>query len=266
MPTIRRALIAISCLCLLGIANSLAQDSAETDADAKTKDKKQSYKVSTFAPVKDTEAQLKYFIEKIGRDLENKEDFEESVQRRIGLDSSTVAVLALTLGMHDEKTKYKPAASKLIKIASKLVDSADEYDAAKKTHARLAAAFEEPVKGEPVSWDEPVADLAMLMQQVPILNEGLRRGVNDKRRFARNAKKNAARAVTLAAIAHASMMDTNYCSDEAEEKVWKKICADMRDSLVGVSKALLKKNQDAAKKANAKVVETCDACHHKFRD
>ena len=116
-----------------------------------------------------------------------------------------------------------------------------------------------------MTWDEPVADLAMLMQQVPIVNASLRKGVNG-RRFSRDAKRSAGRAVTLAVIAQASMMDTTYCGDEEDEKAWKKICADMRDACAEVYKAMLDKDQKRAKAANAKVVETCDACHHKFRD
>jgi len=101
---------------------------------------------------------------------------------------------------------------------------------------------------------------------VPIVNDKLRRGVNDKRRFERNAESTSVHAVTLAAIANASMMDTNYCSDEADEKEWEKICVDMRDACADIYKALLEKDQEKAKVGNARVVESCDACHHKFRD
>ena len=223
-------------------------------------------KVSAFAPVKDAEAQLKYFVTKIGRDLDDKEDFGEAQHKRIALDGSTVSVLALTLGMHDKKSELKSAASKLIEHAVELVESSEDFDAAKSAHSALMKALDEKPAGEALSWEEPVADLALLMQQVPIVNDGLRRGVNDKRRFKRNATKTAARAVTLAAIANASMMDTSYCADEDDEKAWKQICADMRDACVDVYKALLEKDQAKAKAGNAKVVESCDACHHKFRD
>ena len=273
--SIRSRLLLGTVLCVSVVLTTrvvLSQDTADTkeavgtEDVAVTEEKKDSkkFKVSSYAPVKDAEAQLKYFIEKIGKDIDS-DEYGEAEQKRVGLDASTVAVLALTLGMHDEKTKLKPAASKLIAVAGELAENAEDHDAAKGKHAELLAIFKKPTKGEKVTWDEPVADLAMLMQQVPIVNDGLRRGVNDKRRFERTAKKTAARAVTLAAIAQASMLDTNYCSDEEDEKAWQKICADMRDSCADVYKALLKKDQDAAKAANKKVVETCDACHEKFR-
>lgn len=234
-----------------------SQDTAKRDSSAK---------VSSFAPVKEVEKQLQYFVDKIGRDLADPDEYGESEQRRVGLDGSTVAVLALTLGMHDEETKLKESASKLIELSSDLVYSADTFADAKQAHSALKAAVETKPKGEKVSWDEPAADLAMLMEQVPIVNDQLRRGVSDRRRFKRNAKRTAGRAVTLAAIAHASMMDTTYCGDEDDEKAWKEICADMRDACREVYEALMKADQEKAKAANAKVVETCDACHHRFRD
>ena len=226
----------------------------------------EAFKVSAFAPLKDVESQLDYFVGKIGRDLADKEEYGESEQKRVGLDAYTVAVLSLTLGMHDEKSELKKSASELVEIANELAESADDHEAASGLLAKFKSTMESKPEGEPLTWDEPVADLAMLMVQVPIVNDGLRRGVNDKRRFKRNAKRTAPRAVTLAAIAQASMMDTGYCSDEEDEKAWKKICADMRDACADVYRALMAGDQEKAKAGNAKVVETCDACHHKFRD
>jgi len=254
----------VSLFCLILLLPGFAQE-AEKKAEKKSK-----VKVSAFAPLKETEAQLKYFIEKIGKDLSDKEEFGEAEGKRIGLDASTVSVLALTLGMHDQKSKLQPVALQLIELSGAVAENAEDFDKAKKAHDALLAALTKPAKPEkkpkPLELDEPVADLAMLMQQVPIVNAGLRKGVDDKRRFARNAQKRTApKAVTLAAIANASMMDTNYCGDEEDEKAWKAICADMRDACADVYKALMKKDQAAAKKANQRVVETCDACHDKFR-
>lgn len=223
-------------------------------------------KVSSFAPAKDTEAQLEYFLNKIGRDLDNKDEYDDTAQSRVALDASTVAVLALMLGMHDEKPELKQSASVLIELAVELADSADDFDEAAQKLGELKQAVKTKPEGEELSWDEPVGDLAMLMQQVPIVNDPLRRGVMDKRRFARNAKQTAGRAIALAAIAQASITHTDYCSDEEDEKEWKKICEEMRDACADIYKALMAKDQNKAKEGNARVVKTCDACHHKFRD
>lgn len=263
-PSNFRSMFAVGLFVTFGLlATSFAQD--EQNGGTKVGDTKP-MKVSDFAPVKETESQLDYFAKKIGKDLDTKEDYGEAEQKRVGLDASTVSVLALTLGMHDKENKFKAGAAKLVEIANELAENSDDYDAAKEAHAALMAALKTPPKSdEELSWDEPVADLAMLMQQVPIINDGVRRAVNDKRRFKRNAKRSAARAVTLAAISHAAMMDTNYCSDEDDEKVWKKICGEMRDSSVDVYKALMKTDQDSAKEASARVVATCTPCHDQFK-
>ena len=254
----------LSFLSVAAVCLGLSLPISAQDADAPAKEASKP-KTSHFAPVKDTEAQLKYYIQKIGKDLADKSEYSEAQIKRVGLDASTVSVLAFTLAIHDKESKLKPAASKLMTLATEVAENAEEFDAAKEAHDQLSAAFAKPEKGEAVALDEPVADLAMLMQQVPIVNAGLRKGVDDKRRFARNVKRTAPKAVTLAAIANASMMDTNYCSDEDDEKAWQAICADMRDACADVYKALMKKDQAAAKKANQRVVETCDACHDKFR-
>ena len=223
-------------------------------------------KVSAFAPVKVVEAELKYFVDKMAKDLDDKEEFGEDQQERLELDSATVSVLALTLGMHDEKTEFKPAAGTIVELATEISENYDDFDAAVTAHAKLKQALSEKPKSEPLSWDDPVAEIGALMRQVPIVNGGIRRGVSDKRRFKRTAKRTAQKVVTLAAIAHVSMMNTDYCSDDDDEKEWKKICVDMRDACTEVYKALMANDQKKAEAGNARVVETCDACHERFRD
>ena len=120
------------------------------------------------------------------------------------------------------------------------------------------------VKDKEIVW-EPIADLSQLMKQVPIVNNKLRRGVNG-RRFRRSRDATAGHAATLAALAQASLLDTTYCSDEDDEKKWQEICAEMRDAAYSVNQYVRKGDQAAAKKGLARLVETCDACHHSFRD
>ncbi len=223
-------------------------------------------KVSSFAPTKDTIAQLKAFMKAIGKDLSDKEDFGEDQHNRIALNGQTIAVLALTLGMHDEKNDVKSNAGEVFDAAIELADNAESFDDASKSYQKLEETLETKDSSErELSWDESV-DIAALMKQVPIVNKSVRRGVDDERRFERTAKKTAQKVVTLAAIAHVSMMNTDYCGDEDDEKEWKKICADMRDACTDVYKALMAKDQKKAQAGNDRVVETCDACHHKFRD
>jgi len=222
-------------------------------------------KVSSFAPAKDATAQLKAFIKAIGKDLSDKEDFGEDQHNRIALNSHTISVLALTLGLHDEKNDVKPKAGHVFDAAVTLAENAESFDDAMRSFEALKAALDGDATDRELSWDESI-DIAALMKQVPIVNKSVRSGVDDQRRFERTSAKTAQKVVTLAAIAHASMMNTDYCSDEDDEKEWKKICADMRDACADVYKALIAKDQKKAQAGNDRVVETCDACHHRFRD
>ena len=76
----------------------------------------------------------------------------------------------------------------------------------------------------------------------------------------------AGEATTLAAIAQVSMSMKDYCEDEAAHVKWAQICADMRNAATEVRLAVRSKDLPKATAGLAKIVETCDDCHHVFRD
>lgn len=232
-----------------------AARSAESPGDTKP---------SSYAPAADLISQVDDFVSSLDMDLEDKDDYGEDRQTRVAQDASTLAAVALVLGKHDEKNKLQAAAPALIKASRDLADNASDYDAAKQALAEVHAALKSTGDGAQLEWTE-VADLSLLMKQVPVVNNTLRRGVTG-RRFERSVDKNAGHAATLAAIAQAVIVDTAYCADEAGEARWAEICIDMRDAAAEVSQAVRKVDQKAAEAALAKLVTTCDACHHEFRD
>jgi hypothetical protein len=241
---------------LIGLAYFVGGISAQ---EAKT------IQVSKYAPANVLEEQLRLYVSAIAKDLATEDSYEEDQQTRVSYDASTVAVLALCLGMHDQPTEFKLRSPSIIEAAQELANSSDDYDEAKAAYETLEKVLAaDPKSTEKPSW-EPAAELGFLMQQVPIVNNALRRGVTSKR-FERTIDKTAGHAVTLAAIAQASMLDTAYCSDEASEKEWQTICADMRDACAEVYQALRTRDQTKAEAGNARIVKTCDACHLKFRD
>ncbi len=244
-------LVMLSVACLGGVTSLCAQNPSDT-------------KVSTYAPVKDAEAQLKYYLGRLEKDLGDEESYDEDHHSRVALDASTVAVLALSLGRHDEETKYRKPAAQLIRLAVELADCSDDFDAAKEKLAEFKAAATSGDKAEETTW-EPSAELVYLMKQVPNVNAPLRQGVWN-RRFARSLDRTAGHAVTLAVIAQASMLDTTYCGDEEDEMEWQRICAELRDASAQVYKALRAKDQEKAKDGADRIAKTCDACHHRFRD
>jgi hypothetical protein len=220
--------------------------------------------VSTYAPLADVLSELNAYLDRLTVDVADQASYGEDQKGRILKDASTVAVLGLMLGMHDQENARKKSAAVLVELAGALAANTDDFQSARAALGKLKAAWEDPTEGEPLTW-EPVADLAVLMQQVPIVNNALRRGVTS-RRFDRTIDKTAGHAVTLAAIAQASLLDTTYCGDEEGEQEWRKICAEMRDAAAGVYQAVRAKDQEAAKLGMDRIVATCDACHHRFRD
>jgi len=218
--------------------------------------------VSGFAPVKDLREQLDQYIQQLERDLSDEAQYNDDVRSRVEKDANTVIVLAQALGAYDEPIPEKQQALALVTAARELVDSASDFATAREALDKVKEARQ--ATGEPTAW-EPVADLPLLMKQVPVVNNSLRLGVNS-RRFERSAERSAGHATTLAAIAHASSLDMSYCAGEEDEKLWREICIQMRDASAEVRKAIDAKDQAKAQEALAKVVETCDACHHRFRD
>lgn len=218
-------------------------------------------KPSKYAPAKDLLAQVDSFVKKIEFDLEDGTNFNEDQAARIENNANTLAALALVLGMHDEPNPLKGAAPSIVAASQKLADQSEDHAKASAALAQLKKAIEGG-KGGKLEW-KPVADVAQLMKQVPIVNNSLRRGV-EGRRFSRVADRNAGYAATLAAIAQASAADTSYCADKEDEAQWKKFCAELRDAAAKVNAQVRKGNQEAAVQGLGRIAKSCDACHHAF--
>ncbi len=77
-----------------------------------------------------------------------------------------------------------------------------------------------------VVW-QPVAPLSALMQQVPIVNNSLRRGL-EANRFKRQQKQSAVQSATLAAIAQVAAYDLSAADDDTAAQ-WQTLCREMRD-------------------------------------
>ena len=217
-------------------------------------------KPSTFAPAADLVKAVDDYIGRIGEALESQDDFAE-FQSRVVKDAETVAVLALVLGLHDEKNQYQAAASAIIKAARDLsAAAAKDYASAKTAFAALESA--KASSGDPSSlkW-EKVASLKELMQQVPLVNSRLKRNM---RRFERQADAIAVDAAVIAAISQASVTNLDETSKPNEAEKWFTYCADSRDAAAAINKAAKAKNQADAEKALAAMTKSCDDCHAVF--
>lgn len=218
---------------------------------------------SQYAPATDLLGQVAELREHLAADLEDESAYGEYQQQRIAMDANTLAALALVLGKHDEKNDLQGRAARIIAAARKLSGNVKDYRQARAALGELNQAFADAgQEGGKLQW-KPVADVAELMKQVPIVNNGLRRGV-EGRRFERLVDKNAGYAALLAALAQASAVDTSYCADEADEANWRRHCAQLRDAANEVRRQVRAQDQAAAVKGLAAVAESCDACHHAF--
>lgn len=220
-------------------------------------------KPSTYAASKDLVAQVNFYLEKLGADLEDASAYGDEQQERVLKDANTLIVLGTALGLHDEEHDLKAGAASLSAAAKDLAKNAKDHAKASEALKKAQAALEAKSDGGKVSWEG--ADLAQLMKQVPIVNNSLRQGVTGQR-FARLKEKTAQTAATLAAIAEASAHDTSFVVEDADTATWVKISRDMRDSSAKIAKLVRAGDQAAATKELDVLVKTCDDCHHKFRD
>ena len=219
---------------------------------------------SSYAPIGDIDNQFEYFIKRLEKNLDDVSDYGKDRQENVEKDASTLAVLALVLAHHDSDGESKNNAGDMLTVAQTLVGSVASHAEAKAAFDKLRSTQSAVGSGEPVEW-KPVANLSVLMQQVPIVNNSLRRGVRS-RRFKRSIDRTAGLAATLAALAEISALDTTYCVDDEDTRVWREICAEMRDAAARVNRAVRNTDQQAAQKGLDLLVETCDKCHHRFRD
>jgi hypothetical protein len=222
-------------------------------------------KVSAYAPAADLTAQVDFYVGRLSEALSNKATYgDETVQRAMEMDSGTLAVLALALAMHDEDHKLKSIAPALVEQSRALADNYADFDKASAALAQVKQALAGEVTAKGAATWEPVASMSALMKQVPVIYLSMKRGATDARRLKRQAAQTAGQAATLAAIAQASMFNTDH-AEESQIPQWQQFCTQMRDAAGEVNAAV--RATDAARAATAiqTMQKSCDDCHAVFR-
>lgn len=221
-------------------------------------------KVSSYAPAEDLAAQITLYTKQLAASLADPSLYNDQKQEAVERDANTLAVLALLLAMNDQDHALKPNAPAFLKAAQGLAENYSDYNQAVKAFAEVTNALPGVTKSDgKVTW-EVVAAMSPLMKQVPIIHAPMKRGATDARRFKRQAAQTAGQAATLAAIAQASMFNTDHAEEE-QIPAWQKYCAEMRDACGAVNAAV--RSGDSAKAAEAIVAlqKSCDGCHAVFR-
>ena len=167
--------------------------------------------------------------------------------------------------MHDTDHPLKAHAGELLAGAQALAAAGNNRGPAREALARVKAArtATEPAAPPAVKW-ERVASLAALMKQVPLVHSGLKRGIEPSR-LARQATQSAGQSATLAAIAQASLFDTEYTKSPADAEKWTQFCAQMRDASGEINAAIHAQDQPRVAAGMKRLAESCDACHARFR-
>jgi hypothetical protein len=262
MTTVRRwtwAPAGVGVIALLGVT-LWAADPPKEELDRKP---------STYAPAKDLEGQVQFFLDRVKEDLQSETEYSESSIQRVVRDANTLAVLALVLGKHDETNRYQAAASGLMQNALTLAEKAKQYSDAKAAYAKLLDSAQTPASGAAgdLQWKN-VGSIVELMNQVPKINLKLRGQVRSSqaKRFEEARAEAAGLAATLSAIAQVSMFDNKYCSDQADQAGWVELCGMMRDAAFDVNQAVHQGDQAAAMEGLKPLQRTCDDCHAQFKN
>jgi hypothetical protein len=220
-------------------------------------------KVSTFAPAEDLARQADKYIDTMKSTVASKEEYNDS-EGKVNRDSSTLVVIALALGLHDQDSKYKARAGSLMKAAQRVAATKD-YASAKKAVAVLAklkgAAADDA--NAALKW-EKVASLPLLMKQVPMVDTKLKNCISASN-FKKKAKEGAGHAAVIAAIAQGSMADTSATKNAEQVKLWKKFSTAMRDNAGAVNAAIHKGDAPATANAMKKLNQSCEDCHAVFK-
>jgi hypothetical protein len=235
-------------------------------------------KVSTFAPAKDVAAQIKFYVSRLedSEALQNEAAFKQGLEdakdtatgktpdlpAQIAKDSSTLILLALAAGLHDEDNEYKAAAPALLKAAQELANA--------KGFAATKAAVEAVKKALEASGGAPAelkwvksASLPDLMKQVPLVNARLKRNLRGEK-LKSKAKDNAGDSATLAVIAQGSLADTSETKSADQVAKWHGFCVQMRDAAAALNKAVHEGDAKGAEKAMSALNQSCDDCHEVF--
>jgi hypothetical protein len=218
-------------------------------------------KVSTFAPAADLAAQLQAYIKEIDATLESEQEYKDT-EGKAGRCSSTLAVIALCLGLHDQDNEYKARAPAIIKAAQELAATKD-YESAKKAFEAVKAAADGAAQAQAdLKW-EKVASLPDLMKQVPNINTKLKRNIKGAK-FKTKARDTTGFTAVIAAIAQGSIPDISKAKNADEVKQWYEYMIDMRDAAGAANAAIHSMNEPAATAAMTKLAESCDRCHKVF--
>jgi len=215
-------------------------------------------KVSSFASADALSAAADEYLTDLGPLVASEAEYAKN-KDQASQKANAITALAQVLGNHDGDSHWKPAAAQAI-AASAALSRAKDYAAAHAAYEQLAAAAKSTSPGDAPKM-EKVARQGMLMEEVQLLNNSLRRGL---RRIARTKESGARDAAVLAAFAHVTIYDTHEVKNEADHPQWYAMAAELRAAAAELSAKYAAADEAGAKGALDRVEKSCAACHEKF--
>jgi hypothetical protein len=217
-------------------------------------------KASTFASADALTAAADEYLSDLGPLIASEAEYTKN-KDQASQKANAITALAQVLGNHDEDSHWKPAAAQSM-AASVALSRAKDYAAAKAAYDQLTVAAKSTTAGEAPKM-EKVARQGMLMEEVQLLNNSLRRGL---KRIARTKEAGARDAAVLAAFAHVTIYDTHEVKNPADHPQWYEMAAELRAAAADLSAKYAAADEAGAKTALDRVEKSCAACHEKFHN
>jgi hypothetical protein len=228
--------------------------------------------VIPMPPINDLIGQIDEYVEKLGKTLDDldgtanyKNDGDFVVR-----DANALTLVALAVGKSESDSKYKKAASGIIKAATELA-SATQYDVAQKAYDALKTALTSEGDPSVLGWTK-TAELQPLMKAVPNLSSTLTRLTNTEKKLKTQLKKPErifGAFAALAVIPQGSIANVKDTSKPDAVTEWKQECEQFRDAAIKANAAV---HSYAEEKIDYKtywaafkeMTEACDKCHKEF--
>lgn len=221
-------------------------------------------KGSEIAAADDLVAAVDAVMKLLDETLTDPADYEIASQERVNKSGILLAMLAMTLGNHDQPNAVQPGAAELYKSALAISKNSKDFAAAKNAFTVAQSARKTPGGGAVTApkW-EVVRGLGAIMKKVGEFDAAIKRGLTPER-FEKNKAQLQWQSAALAAIAQVTMLDTHEVKKTELMPQWESDAVAFRQAASALNRAVAAGDREAAAAAYANVGQACHQCHKTF--
>jgi len=183
--------------------------------------------------------------------------------KKISQASGVLACMAQAIAEHPARDEVQIAAADLRDAALKIGKAGTRNDAAEAL-AVARSALDGQASGEATAehaWNKLIGMHAM-MEEINGRNAKIRRAVKRLRK----PETESLHATTLAVLAVAMHADTHEVKNESDVPQWQQYALEYQRHMTATAQAMKAKDAKAARAVWLQGVESCNACHDKFRE